>query len=72
MLSLSIVNNLRKEVTIMITKNQLQIMIEEKDQVIKELLKTIENKNKQIIELLVELGEFYQNEITNQEVNNQN
>lgn len=56
----------------MITKNQLQIMIEEKDQVIKELLKTIENKNKQIIELLVELGKYYQNEITNQEDNNQN
>lgn len=69
---LSIVNSLRKEVTIMITKQELRDEIKAKEQTIKELLQVICNKDEQIVKLLVELGKYYQNEITNQEVNTQN
>lgn len=56
----------------MITKQELRDEIKAKEQTIKELLQVICNKDEQIVKLLVELGKYYQNEITNQEVNNQN
>ena len=56
----------------MITKKQLRDELKAKEQTIKELLQVIHDKDEQIVKLLVELGKYYQNEITNQEVNNQN
>ena len=47
----------------MITKKQLRDEIKAKEQTIKELLKIIDDKNKQIVNLLVELGKYYEQEI---------
>lgn len=65
---LSIVNSLRKEVTIMITKQELRDEIKAKEQLNKELLKIIDDKNKQIVNLLVELGKYYEQEINFNEI----
>ena len=47
----------------MITKKQLRDELKAKEQLNKELLKIIDDKNKQIVNLLVELGKYYEQEI---------
>lgn len=52
----------------MITKKQLRDEIKAKEQLNKELLKIIDDKNKQIVNLLVELGKYYEQEINFNEI----
>lgn len=52
----------------MITKQQLRDEIKAKEQLNKELLKIIDDKNKQIVNLLVELGKYYEQEINFNEI----
>ena len=52
----------------MITKKQLRDELKAKEQTIKELLKIIDDKNKQIVNLLVELGKYYEQEINFNEI----
>lgn len=52
----------------MITKQELRDEIKAKEQLNKELLKIIDDKNKQIVNLLVELGKYYEQEINFNEI----
>lgn len=52
----------------MITKKQLRDELKAKEQLNKELLKIIDDKNKQIVNLLVELGKYYEQEINFNEI----
>ena len=52
----------------MITKKQLRDELKAKEQLNKELLKIIDDKNKQIVKLLVELGKYYEQEINFNEI----
>lgn len=52
----------------MITKKQLRDELKAKEQTIKELLQVIDDKNKQIVNLLVELGKYYEQEINFNEI----
>ena len=52
----------------MITKKQLRDELKAKEQTIKELLQVICNKDKQIVNLLVELGKYYEQEINFNEI----
>ena len=52
----------------MITKKQLREDLKAKEQLNKELLKVIDDKNKQIVNLLVELGKYYEQEIRFNEI----
>jgi hypothetical protein len=47
----------------MVRKKDLLKKLEDKDKNIQELLRIIADKDKQIVELLVELGDYYQDEI---------
>lgn len=52
----------------MVTKKQLRDELKAKEQLNKELLKIIDDKNKQIVNLLVELGKYYEQEINFNEI----
>lgn len=52
----------------MITKKQLRDELKAIELLNKELLKIIDDKNKQIVNLLVELGKYYEQEINFNEI----